>query len=219
MTTACTVAGCGNKHKARGLCRDHYMAAAKRGDFEMAPCEMHGCSKPHYAHGLCNNHYQSRRKAGLARRVCGIAGCGRQVYCKGICSMHYERQRIHGDVAYRKIAESGAGTVGENGYRILTKIGHGNAASNGQIPEHRFMMAESLGRPLLRIENVHHKNGDRLDNRLVEGHELKCPGTCCNLELWRKHQPPGQRVADQLAAARSLIAAYSTEAEEDHHLW
>lgn len=51
-------------------------------------------------------------------------------------------------------------------------------------PEHRAMMELILGRPLVRGESVHHRNGLRLDNRPA------------NLELWSKHHPAGQRIRD-----------------------
>jgi hypothetical protein len=53
--------------------------------------------------------------------------------------------------------------------------------------EHRVVMEKILGRPLEPGENVHHKNGNRLDNNPA------------NLELWYRGQPAGQRVDDLIA--------------------
>lgn len=62
--------------------------------------------------------------------------------------------------------------------------------------EHRVVMEQKLGRPLVTGENVHHKNGDRFDNDPL------------NLELWYRSQPAGQRVADLIA----YVAKYHADA-------
>jgi hypothetical protein len=80
--------------------------------------------------------------------------------------------------------------VSKDGYVIKTVDGR-------QISQHREIMEQHLGRPLQRHENVHHKNGQRHDNRIE------------NLELWSSSQPSGQRVEDKLAWARWFIAQYS----------
>jgi hypothetical protein len=60
-------------------------------------------------------------------------------------------------------------------------------------------MAQHLGRPLLPDETVHHRNGDRTDNRIE------------NLELWSHAQPKGQHIADKVAYAVEMLRRYAPD--------
>ncbi|MFZ1005621.1 MAG: HNH endonuclease, partial [Candidatus Sulfotelmatobacter sp.] len=82
------------------------------------------------------------------------------------------------------------GHVHSTGYRRLHLRGGGKAF------QHRVIMSEMLKRELVEGENVHHKDGDRLNN---------APS---NLELWTKKQPPGQRVIDKVDFAIEMLTLY-----------
>lgn len=108
--------------------------------------------------------------------------------------MHYERVRNTGDLGPPNPvrAPSGVGSLTSAGYRVITVDG-------ATVFEHRHVMAQSLGRPLLDAESVHHKNGDRSFN------------DPSNLELWHVGQPAGQRVSDKAAWCVEFLRDYPEE--------
>lgn len=140
---------------------------------------------------MCRLHYERVRrpeKQVRTPRYCSVEGCNKPHVSLGFCSTHYRRASKGQDLS-RPIR----GTVGY--------IDHAGYAYIGKKLAHRVVMEKHLGRELLSHETVHHKNGDRLDNRIE------------NLELWSKSQPAGQRVEDKIAWAETLLAQYTKPLE------
>jgi hypothetical protein len=128
-----------------------------------------------------------------------VKGCGRGVHSRGWCRAHYGRWRTHGDVlADRPVrVTTGDGHLSHGYFKVsVPEAERWLVNGSSTTLEHRLVMARTLGRPLRRDESVHHKNGDRLDNRAE------------NLELWTRFQPIGARVEDKLRWAYELLLRY-----------
>lgn len=71
------------------------------------------------------------------------------------------------------------------GFRSVNSSGYVDVwTGSKKVSEHRFVMESVLGRAMVRGESVHHKNGDRIDNRPE------------NLELWIGPMRRGVRASD-----------------------
>ncbi len=134
---------------------------------------------------------------------CRVGICDKPIKGRELCVQHLVIDRNGGnpdDHVIGSRGQKGTGTVTSKGYRRLTDPRPD--APSKYILEHRLVMEIELGRFLDKYENVHHINGDRLDNRIE------------NLEIWSTRQPQGQRIEDKLRYAMELLIEYSEEYPE-----
>jgi hypothetical protein len=211
VPASCEFEGCDKRATNRGLCPAHAKQRSKGQPLRplrpfygtKGPCRFDGCSKPRVAGGFCAGHaaqyYSGRPLAPLFKPKvgCVFPGCRKRHFAYGYCQGHWRQlydKRPLAPLRDRK------GWRIDRGYILIFEPTHPNAHKDGYVAEHTKVMAELLGRPLERFEEVHHKNGLRSDNRPE------------NLELWaRGMQPPGSRVSDLIDAAVRVLKLYRPE--------
>jgi hypothetical protein len=167
-------------------------------------CSYPGCGRLAHSQGLCNGHRAQQRRGyeltplrtvnnPRSGKSCTLSFCSRPHAGKGYCGAHYAAYREGRELTpLKKRAPRGEGHINADGYREITR-------NYRTTTEHRWVMEETLGLPLLPNENVHPNNGQRADNRIE------------NLELWSTSQPSGQRVEDKTAWAIEWLRQYAPE--------
>lgn len=108
---------------------------------------------------------------------CHIEGCERASKTRGMCNLHYLRWLRHGDPLHGKdIRVRGTGSESRNdGYATLAGV-----------LRHRIIAEKALGKPLPRGAEVHHVNGNPLDNS--NGNLVICPDHAYHALLHRRQK-------------------------------
>lgn len=168
-------------------------------------CVVDGCDRAVMGGGYCGPHYEAAfregyRANGRKAKPCDVSGCGKPVRSKGLCDSHYAKLRRWGTPTPEpKPAPKFRQRTGTGYVSVKVPKGHPMRMANGYVMEHRLVMAEAIGRPLQKFENVHHINGVKDDNRIE------------NLELWNTYQPAGQRIPDKVSWALEILRLYAPE--------
>ena len=172
----------------------------------MKECKIDGCNKKYKGLGYCQMHYDRFKRHGNPLsggrfriknqgKKCKVNGCDQNATALKFCNMHWRRNNKFGDPEFRKnqYGRFKNWAKDDSGYILKWAPDDPNSKCSGYLYQHRHVMSEKIGRPLIANENVHHVNGDRSDNKIE------------NLELWKSGQPSGQRIQDRVKYAIEII--------------
>ncbi len=171
----CKVDDCDVEAAVAGWCRAHYRRQYDGRPMEgrvkrPLPCEYENCGvvvNTALLPALCENHRGRKvlyKKPQINGGPCRFDGCAGVARTHGLCPAHYQQERQGKPL--RPLKTPTRRMVNAQGYTLIYRPDTPMAQKNGWVMEHRYVMAESLGRPLFADESVHHINGQRDDNRL-----------------------------------------------------
>jgi len=98
-----------------------------------------------------------RAKKSVSKRFCSV-GCSRRYNHNGKISLNEYKTK-------HKLRAYVGGYINRHGYICILKPDHPNAC-RGYVYEHRYVMEQKLGRLLTSNEIVHHKDGNKTNNKI-----------------------------------------------------
>jgi hypothetical protein len=183
-------------------------------------CTIEGCESVIHGLGLCTTHYWRQKRGyemeapiqGRTPRaeVCTVADCDKKVNAANLCSTHYGRKKAgesDWDRPIKKKAPDGEGHLNDKGYRMVR---HNGRMMGKHLVEFEKVLGRRVRTEAPYKENVHHKNGNRDDNR-TDGPPVMTPDgkyLTGNLEMWSQSQPPGQEIGPKLDWGMEMLAEY-----------